>query len=81
MSWLIIGDLLGIAVTLVLQRALVQLEASLAAIDSTVAAVVGECQHIVTALDGVPALTETQGLTSAVPGLVGRYVEALKPLL
>lgn len=81
MTWLIVGDLLGIAIAIVLQRALVQLEASLAAIDQTLTAVVSECQSIVTALDGVPALAQTAGLTSAVPGLVRRYVDDLKPLL
>lgn len=81
MSWLIAGDLLGIVVVVVLQRALVQLEASLGAIDQTLTAVVSECQDIVAALDSLPALAQTQGLTSAVPGLVGRYVDALKPLL
>lgn len=81
MLWLAIGVLVGLAALPVLYRALVALEASLARIDSTLDDVVAECRLIVPALEGVPALTETQALTGAVPGLVGDYVGQLKAFL
>lgn len=81
MIWLVIGDVVALAALPVLLRALVALEGSLVRIDTALTDVVAECQLIVPALDGVPALAETQALTGAVPGLVGDYVGALKPLL
>lgn len=81
MIWLFIGVLVGLAAIPVLHRALVALEASLASIDGSLTQIAAECQLIVKALDGVPALVETEQLTGAVPGLVGNYVTALTPLL
>lgn len=81
MIWLVIGFALGLILTAALHRGLVRLSASLATIDAALAAVVTECQAIVPALDGLPALAETQELTAAVPRLVEGYVAALTPLI
>jgi|GEM_PF-6165306 len=81
MIWLILGVLLLLAASPVLQRALADLERSLVAIDEALGEVVAECQRVVPDLDGIPALVETETLTGAVPGLVGDYVGALTPLL
>lgn len=82
MIWLIIGDLVGLLVVVpTLHRTFGALQASLTVIDQALGEVVAECQRIVPALDGVPALAQTQTLTAAVPSLVGRYVGELEPLL
>lgn len=81
MIWLVLGIVLGILLVRTLQTALIALAASLSRIDTALTDVVTECQLIVPALDGIPALAETQALVGAVPGLVERYVGALKPLL
>lgn len=81
MIWLVVGLVLGTILLGRLHDAFVGLERSLAVIDTALADVVSECQSIVPALDGVPALAETEALTAAVPGLVASYVGELKPLL
>lgn len=81
MIWLMIGDLVGLAALPVLYRALVALETTALTIDRTIADIVPECQLIVSTLQSVPALIETEQLTGAVPGLVGTYVGELTPLL
>lgn len=81
MIWLALGLAVGLVLIWALHSGLVALEASLVAIDSALTELVAECQRIVPALDGVPALSETQALTGAVPGLVEGYVGALTPLL
>lgn len=81
MIWLVLGIVLGLVLVRALHRGLVGLEASLVAIDSALTDLVAECQAIVPALDGVPALADTQALTGAVPGLVENYVGELTPLL
>jgi hypothetical protein len=81
MIWLVLGIAAGLMLMRVLHIGLVALKDSLVAIDSALTELVAECQLIVPALDGVPALAETQALTGAVPGLVKNYVGALTPLL
>lgn len=81
MIWLMIGDLVGLAAIPVLHRTLVALESTMVSIDRTATDIVSECELIVSALRGVPALLETEKLTGAVPGLVGTYVGELTPLL
>lgn len=81
MIWLALGIALTLVLVRVLHTGLVALETSLVAIDTALTELVAECQSIVPALDGVPALAETQALTGAVPGLVENYVGALTPLL
>lgn len=81
MIWLVLGIMLGVVLVPTLHRGLVGLEAALVAIDTALTDLVAECQSIVPALDGVPALAETQALTGAVPGLVESYVAELTPLL
>lgn len=79
--WLAIGDVVGLLALVVLYRTLSTLESTALFIDKTIAEIVPECQNIVSALNGVPALIETEQLTGAVPGLVGAYVGELTPLL
>jgi hypothetical protein len=81
MSWLVIGDLLGVFVLLpALARALIGLDGSLRGIDATIARIVEECRIIPPTLDGIPGLAETQMLTGSGSSGIVRYGEELVPL-
>ncbi len=82
MTWLIIGDLLGLFALLpALYRALIKLEDSLDVIDQNLTDIVAECKLIVPALDGVAKLAETQMLTGAGSFAIVRYTDELQPLV
>lgn len=82
MTWLIIGDLLGLLVLLPgLYRALIHLENSLRTVDENLTNILAECQLIVPALDGVARLAEAQMLTGAGSFGIVRYGDELQPLV